>query len=49
MKLSGFKTKRKALEEGLKLLIDVQRHRHIRPLRGKLSQSCRLRKMRTDT
>ena len=36
LKLSGFKTRKKAIEEGLKLLVQVSRHKNVRSFRGKL-------------
>ena len=48
LKLSGFKTKRKAIEEGLKLLIDVHRQRRIKGFRGKLRWAGNLNEMRRD-
>jgi len=46
LKLSGFKTKRRAIEEGLKLLIDVHRQRRVRRFRGKLKWTANLNQMR---
>ena len=48
LKLSGFKTKKKAIEEGLKLLIQVNRQKTIKDFRGKLKWTGNLNKMRTD-
>jgi Arc/MetJ family transcription regulator len=48
MKLSGSKTKKKAIEEGLKLLIQVNRQKKIRRYRGKLRWTGDLDKMRID-
>jgi Arc/MetJ family transcription regulator len=48
LKLSGFKTKKKALEEGLKLLIQVNRQKRIKDFRGKLPWTDDLDRMRTD-
>jgi Arc/MetJ family transcription regulator len=36
LKASGFKTKKQAIEEGLKLLISVRHQERIRAFRGKL-------------
>ncbi len=36
LKATGFKTKREAVEEGLKLLVKRNKQRNIRKLRGKL-------------
>ena len=48
LRLSGFKTKKKAIEEGLKLLIQVNRQKKIKDFRGKLNWTGNLNKMRTD-
>jgi Arc/MetJ family transcription regulator len=48
LKASGFKTKKKAIEEGLKLLIDVHCQKRIRAFRGKLKWSGDLNKMSKD-
>lgn len=48
LELSGYKTKKKALEEGLKLLIQLNRQKKIRGARGKLRWTGNLDKMRTD-
>lgn len=48
LKLSGFQTKKKAIEEGLKLLIQVNRQGKIRQFRGKLAWNGDLDEMRTD-
>ena len=48
LRLSGFKTKKKAIEEGLKLLIQVNRQKKIKAFRGKLNWTGNLNKMRTD-
>lgn len=45
---SGLKTKKKAIEEGLKLLIQVNRQKRIKRFRGKLRWTGNLEKMRTD-
>ena len=45
---SGLKTKKKAIEEGLKLLIQVNRQKQIKRFRGKLRWTGNLEKMRTD-
>ena len=39
LKLSGFKTKKKAIEEGLKLLISLNDQKRLRRFRGKLKWS----------
>jgi Arc/MetJ family transcription regulator len=48
LSLSGIKTKKKAIEEGLKLLIQVNRQQKIKDFRGKLKWTGNLNKMRTD-
>ena len=48
LRLSGLKTKKKAIEEGLKLLIQVNRQKKIKDFRGKLKWTGNLNKMRTD-
>jgi len=48
LRLSGFKTKRKAIEEGLRLLIELNRQKRIKGFRGKLKWTGNLNKMRTD-
>jgi Arc/MetJ family transcription regulator len=48
MELSGFETKKKAIEEGLKLLIQLNRQSQIRKYRGKLRWTGDLDEMRTD-
>ena len=48
LSLSGFKTKKKAIEEGLKLLIRVNRQQKIRACRGRLKWTGDLGKMRAD-
>lgn len=45
--VSGYKTKREAVEEGLKLLIAMKKQAKIRNLRGKLSWEGDLDAMRT--
>jgi len=46
--VSGYKTKREAVEEGLKLLIAMKKQAKIRDLRGKLSWEGDLNAMRTN-
>ena len=48
LKFSGFKTKKRAIEEGLRLLIQVNRQKKIKDFRGKLKWTGNLNKMRTD-
>ena len=49
LKVSGFKTKRQAVEEGLKLLIQQKKQASIRSLRGKLLWEGDLEEMRSDS
>jgi Arc/MetJ family transcription regulator len=46
LKLSGFKTKKGAIEEGLKLLVQLNRQKSIGRFRGKLKWTGKLSKMR---
>jgi Arc/MetJ family transcription regulator len=48
LKLSGLKTKKDAIEEGLKLLVLVKSQEAIRAFRGKLKWSSNLDEMRLD-
>ncbi len=48
LKLSGLKTKKDAIEEGLKLLVQVKSQKKIKRFRGKLEWSGDLDKMRSD-
>jgi Arc/MetJ family transcription regulator len=48
LSLSGIKTKKKAIEEGLKLLIQVNRQKRFKAFRGKLKWTGNLNKMRID-
>ena len=48
MKLSRLKTKRAAVESGLRLLIQVKKQERIKSLRGKLKWDGDLDKMRLD-
>jgi len=48
LSLSGLKTKKKAIEEGLKLLIQLNRQKQTKDFRGKLKWTGNLNKMRTD-
>ena len=48
LKVSGLKTKRAAIEEGLKLLIQVKSQIKIRDFRGKLKWTGNLDEMRLD-
>ncbi len=48
LKASGIKTKKGAIEEGLKLLVQMKRQEKIREFRGKLKWTGNLEKMRLD-
>jgi Arc/MetJ family transcription regulator len=48
MKLTGLKTKREAVEQGLKTLVRLKRQEQIRQYRGKLSWEGDLDSMRRD-
>lgn len=48
LKISGFRTKKEAIEEGLKLLVQVKRQKEITCFRGKLKWSGNLEEMRSD-
>jgi len=48
LRLSGFKTKKKAIEEGLRLLIELNRQKRIKGFRGKLKWTGNLNKTRAD-
>ena len=48
LKLSGLKTKKDAIEEGLKLLVQVKSQKEIKKFRGKLKWSANLDEMRLD-
>jgi Arc/MetJ family transcription regulator len=48
IRLSGLKTKKAAIEEGLKLLVQVKRQKEIKRFRGKLKWSGSLNAMRLD-
>lgn len=48
IKVSGLKTKKDAIEEGLKLLVQLKRQKAIRKFRGKLKWTGNLDEMRTD-
>lgn len=48
LKLTGLKTKREAVELGLKTLINLKRQENIRQFRGKLPWQGDLDEMRTD-
>lgn len=48
LKASGKKTKKDAIEEALKLLVQIRGRKEIRKFRGKLKWSGRLDEMRLD-
>lgn len=48
LKVSRLKTKKDAVEEGLKLLVQRKRQKNIKDLRGKLNWKGNLEDMRTD-
>ncbi len=48
LKASGLRTKKDAIEEGLKLLVQMNSYKEIRQFRGKLKWSGNLNEMRTD-
>lgn len=48
LKMSGLKTKKEAIEEGLKLLVETRSQLKIKDLRGKLKWTGNLDEMRTD-
>ncbi len=49
LKASGRKTKKDAIEEGLRLLVQMKGQEKIRDFRGKLQWTGNLEEMRTDT
>jgi Arc/MetJ family transcription regulator len=48
LKASGIKTKKKAIEEGLRLLVKIKGQEKIKGLRGRLQWTGNLDKMRLD-
>ena len=48
LKFSGLRTKKDAIEEGLKLLVQVKRQKAIKRFRGKLKWTGNLEEMRSD-
>ena len=48
LRVSGLKTKKAAIEEGLKLLVQVKRQKEIKRYRGRLNWSGNLSEMRLD-
>lgn len=49
LKLGGFKTKKEAVEEGLKLLVRLKQQESIRKHKGRLKWEGSLDKMRMDS
>lgn len=48
LRVSGLRTKKNAIEEGLKLLVQVKQQKEIKRFRGKLKWSGNLDEMRLD-
>jgi Arc/MetJ family transcription regulator len=48
LKTSGIKTKKEAIEEGLKLLVQIKNQEKIKRFRGKLKWTGSLEEMRLD-
>jgi hypothetical protein len=48
LRVSGIKTKKEAIEEGLKLLVHMKNQEKIKAFRGKLTWTGNLDKMRAD-
>ncbi len=48
LKASGIKTKKEAIEEGLRLLVQIKNQEKIRKFRGKLKWTGKLEEMRLD-
>jgi len=48
LELSGFRSKKAAIEAGLRLLVEFSRQAKVKNFRGKLKWSGNLDKMRTD-
>ncbi|WP_157270163.1 type II toxin-antitoxin system VapB family antitoxin [Azohydromonas aeria] len=48
LRLSGAKTKREAVEQGLRALVRLRRQEELRQLRGQLDWQGDLERMRTD-
>lgn len=48
LKLSGLKTKKAVIEEGLRLLVELKRQSKVKTFRGKLKWFGNLDEMRTD-
>ena len=49
LKVSGFRTKKDAIEEGLRLLVQIKGQEDIKGFRGKLQWTGSLEEMRSDT
>jgi Arc/MetJ family transcription regulator len=48
LKITGFKTKKEVVEEGLKMLVELKKQSRLKLLRGKLHWKGNIDKMRTD-
>jgi Arc/MetJ family transcription regulator len=48
LKTGGFRTKKSAIEAGLRLLVQIQSQRKLRRLRGKVAWQGNLEEMRRD-
>ncbi|MCX7046627.1 MAG: type II toxin-antitoxin system VapB family antitoxin [Candidatus Sumerlaeota bacterium] len=48
LKIGGYRTKRSAIEDGLRLLLQIKSQRKLRALRGKIAWQGDLEKMRRD-
>lgn len=48
LKISGLKTKKEVVEEGLKMLVELKKQSRLKLLRGKLHWEGNIDKMRTD-
>ena len=48
LKITGLKTKKEVVEEGLKMLLKLKKQSHLKSLRGKLHWEGNIDKMRTD-
>ena len=48
LKASGYKTEKEAVEQGLKLLVQLSKQQEIRKLRGKVKWKGNLDEMRND-
>ena len=48
LKITGLKTKKEVVEEGLKILVELKKQSQLKLLRGKLHWKGSIDKMRTD-